>query len=200
MLHTLLPLLAAATQPAEPAPYPARAVLAAFATACSGAEDTAVNLASAAAAGWEQLPADAQTPVSQLVRAGMAALAAEAAADPGEDAPVPIAGGEFRKQVAGRTLYVAISGVKLGTSTVRGCRLFDFAAPRPLSLAEVHDWAARPPNHMQELPGGTQKIVYNPGLKPGHMSMEIFFVPPGAQPVPGFELSGLSLVASALEL
>ena len=45
--------------------YPAGEVLAAFATACLGAEDTAVNMASAAAAGWELLESDSATPIGE---------------------------------------------------------------------------------------------------------------------------------------
>lgn len=198
MLSPLLPLLAIAAAPEPPAPYPAREVLAAFATACSGAEDSAVSMASANAAGWERLPADADTPVSRLARAGAAAVAAEA--DDGEDAPLLLEGAEYRKVVAGRTLYLAISGVKTDRIAVRGCRLFDFAATAPLTPEDLHDWSVREPSGTQDLPDGVRKITYNPGLKPGHMAMEIFFVPAGAKPVPGFELGGLTLVASALEL
>lgn len=198
MLSPLLPLLAIAAAPEPPAPYPAREVLAAFATACSGAENGAVNLASASAAGWERLPADADTPVSRLARAGAAAVASEA--EDGEDAPQLLEGAEYRQVVAGRTLYLAVSGVRTGKIAVRGCRLFDFAATAPLSADDLHDWSVREPTATQDLPDGVRKITYNPGLKAGHMAMEIYFVPPGAQPVPGFELGGLTLVASALEL
>ena len=189
----VLPLLAAAAEPsATAADYPLREVLAAFATACSGAEDTAVNVASVMAAGWERLPADADTPISRLVLQGRQALAAE---DPAAEL---LEGGEFRKLVAGRTLYLAISGTRVEGVTARGCRLFDFAAPRAPTAEELEQWAARPPVATPG-PEGASKFTWNPGLKPGHMEMEIIFVPPGSRPLPGIDVTGLTVIAAALE-
>lgn len=185
-------LLAAAAAPA-PAAYPARDVLNAFATACSGAEDTAVNLASAQAAGWERLAPGADTPVSRLVAQGKAALAKLA----GEARMLD--GAEYRKTVAGRTLYLAVSGVDVGGSTNRGCRLFDFAAPRAPTIDELANWAFREPADASEPSEGITKYTWSPGLKPGHMEMELFFIAPGRNPLPGFDTSGLTLVASAVE-
>ncbi len=191
-------LLAATTSPASPAPdYPADAVLAAFATACSGAEDTAVNMASATAAGWERLADDSDTPVGRLTRAGKDA--ALKAASAGGDKIEMLPGADYRKAVAGRTLYLAVSSVKTGGITARGCRLFDFEAPRAFTAEELKQWSVREPGSAPVLAHAVQKIEYNPGLKPGHMSMEVFFIPAGVTPLPGFNLSGLSLVATALE-
>ncbi|HEY6815822.1 MAG TPA: hypothetical protein VI168_09810 [Croceibacterium sp.] len=183
---------------AQDGDYPAGAVLAAFATACSGVEDTAVNLASAEASGWERLAADADTPINTLVRQGEEALAASVEEEGGE-APQRLGSGEFRKVVAERTLYLAISGLMLGDIATRGCRLFDFDAPRGLTAEELEQWAVRAPNDRQELPGGSTKATFNPGLKPGHMEMEAYFVPAGAQPLPGIDLRGIGLVATAIE-
>jgi hypothetical protein len=198
-LSILIAALPLAAQAQEEADYPAREVLSAFATACSGVEDTAVNLASAEAAGWERLAPDADTQVSELSRSGHAALLAQAETE-GEPAPELIAGGEFRKTLAGRTLYLAVSGVRMDGLTSRGCRLYDFDAPRGLTAEELEQWAVRAPNDRQELPGGMSKATFNPGLKPGHMEMEAFFVPAGTNPMPGFNLSGIGLVATAIEL
>lgn len=183
---------------AQEADYPVRDVLAAFATACSGVEDSAVNLASAEAAGWEKLAPDADTPISELSRRGKDALMAQAAAE-GAELPEPFLGAEFRKEVAGRTLYLAISGARLDGVSSRGCRLYDFDAPRGLTAEELAEWAVREPNDRQALPNGVTRATFNPGLKPGHMEMEAFFVPPGVEPMPGFTLTGISLVASAIE-
>lgn len=191
-------LALAASVPAGAQDYPAGAVLAAFATACSGVEDTAVNLASAEAAGWERLAADADTPVSRLVRQGRQALAASVAEE-GGTMPELLGGAEFRKVVADRTLYLAVSGVMLGDMATRGCRLFDFGAPRALTAEELEQWAARAPDEAAELPGGIRRATFNPGLKPGHMEMEAYFVPGGAEPLPGIDLQGIGLVATAVE-
>jgi hypothetical protein len=169
-----------------------------FATACSGAEDTAVNLASLVAAGWEKLPADADTPVTRLSRDGMAAMKERAEAE-GNPVPEALSGAEFRRTVAGRQLYVSVSGIRDGAFTARGCRLYDFTAPRALSADELQDWSVRDPADINTAPEGLQKAIYNPGLKPGHMAMEIFFIPPGTAMPMGIELSGISLVATAVE-
>lgn len=183
---------------AQEAEYPAGEVLAAFATACSGVENTAVNLASAEAAGWERLAADADTPITRLVQQGQDALAASVEQEAGE-APEMLGSGEFRKLVGDRTLYLAVSGLMIGDIATRGCRLFDFDAPRGLTAEELELWAVRAPNDRQELPGGSTRATFNPGLKPGHMEMEAYFVPAGAQPLPGIDLRGIGLVATAIE-
>ena len=175
-----------------------REVLSAFATACSGVEDTAVNLASVDAAGWERLPEDADTPISELSRRGKAALLARAAAE-GGPAPELIAGGEFRRDVAGRTLYLVVSGLRMDDIVSHGCRLYDFEAPRGVSAEDLEGWAARAPNDVEESPDGATRASFSPGLKPGHMAMEAYFVPPGTDPLPEFSVSGISLVASAVD-
>ena len=201
-MRRLAPLILAAALPcaaqAQESGYPAGEVLAAFATACSGAENTAVNLASVEAAGWERLPAEADTPISRLVRQGMDALAASVAEE-GATPPEQLGGGEFRRNVAGRTLYLAVSGLMIGDMATRGCRLYDFEAARGLTAEELEQWAARAPNDRQELPGGISRATFNPGLKPGHMEMEAYFVPPGAEGLPGIDLQGIGLVAMAIE-
>ena len=196
----LLTLAAAlpCTAQAQDDAYPAREVLAAFATACSGVEDPAVNLASAEAAGWERLAADADTPITRLVRQGMDALAASVAEE-GAEAPEQLGGAEFRKVVADRTLYLAVSGLAIGDMATRGCRLYDFDAPRGLTAEELEQWAVRAPSDRQELAGGISRATFNPGLKPGHMEMEAYFVPAGTAPLPGIDLQGIGLVATAIE-
>jgi len=187
-----LAALLLAAQAAPDAGYPLEAVLDAFATACSGAENTDVNMASATAAGWERLAADADTPVTRLSRQGREALAVQ---DPEAEM---LEGGEFRRSVAGRTLYLSVSAVRIGEMTARGCRVFDFAAPRAPAAEELERWAVRPPV-VGAAPAGAAKFTWNPGLKPGHMEMEVIFAPAGTQPVPGIDVSGLALIASALE-
>ena len=173
-MRLLAPLVLAAALPcplqAQDADYPAHEVLAAFATACSGVENTA----------------------------GKDALAASVAGE-GADAPEQLGGGEFRKDVAGRTLYLAVSGLLTGDIETRGCRVYDFDAPRGLTAEELERWAVRAPNDRQELGGGMSRATFNPGLKPGHMEMEAYFVPAGAEPLPGIDLQGIGLVATAIE-
>lgn len=187
---------AAGEEPAEPEPYPARAVLAAFATACSGIEDVEVARASARAAGWKEFEPDAASAIGRIVSLG-AGMMAQAA-----PAVETIDGGVWRRDVAGRELFLVISGVRDPQVSSHGCRLYDLDAPAPIDAEDLRAWAARDPESAAlGIPGGV-KYVWNPGLKPGHMEMEASFVPQGAalpEPLAGIPLSGLVLTASAVE-
>lgn len=178
--------------PEAPA-YPAREVLAAFATACSGIENMAVAKATVLAAGWQPVPADDTGPLMKLVAFGKAKLAES---DP--DMKL-IEGGEYRMTVAGRELGVILSGVDLETLHSYGCRVYDFTATAAISAEDLEGWAVRKPNDTQMPEGGLIKHVWNPGLKPGHMEMEISFVPQGALAAANIPLSGLVFTATAME-
>lgn len=187
--------LAAARDEAPPAenPYPAREVLAAFATACSGIENLAVAKASVIAAGWQAIPADDKGALRQLVDYGKAKLAES-------DAEAKLLdGGEYRLTVAGRELSLALSGVDLGDLQSHGCRVYDFAAPAPISAEDLEGWAARKPGSSTDPMPGFTKNVWNPGLKPGHMEMEVSYAAPGALAAIGIPLAGLVLTATAVE-
>ena len=187
-------MLAAAAQPALAAgEYPVREVLAAFATACSAVDDTAANAAGALAVGWERLPPDSDELVSRVARQGRRAL------EDDNSGVTTIPGSEYRKQVGGRTLYLAISGALLDGATARGCRVYDFTAPRAPTVEELEDWAGRPPEDPQTHRGAIN-YTWQPGLKPSHSDMQAIYVTPGSRPVPGFDIGGgLALIASALE-
>jgi hypothetical protein len=187
--------LAAAQDEAPPAenPYPAREVLAAFATACSGVENLAVAKASVVAAGWQAIPADDKGALRQLVDYGKAKLAES-------DAEAKLLdGGEYRMTVAGRELALALSGVDLGDLQSHGCRVYDFTAPAPISADELESWAVRKPGSSTDPMPGLTKHIWNPGLKPGHMEMEVSYAAPGALAATGIPLTGLVLTATAVE-
>lgn len=188
-----LAALQAEPPPAEPPPYPAREVLEAFATACSGIENMAVAQASVIAAGWQPIPPEDKGELMQLVAYGKAMLAKS---DP--DMKL-IEGGEYRKTVAGRDLGLALSGVDLETIRSQGCRVYDFAATAPISPEDLESWAVRKPNDTQTPAEGLVKQVWNPGLKPGHMEMEVSFAAPGALKTLDIPLSGLIFTATAME-
>jgi hypothetical protein len=186
---------AAAQQAGAAMDYPSDKVLAAFATACSGAEDPAVMRASALAAGWTEFVPD---PASQLAR-----LIAVGEAEVRKDSEVGILPGlVLRRTVAGRGLFLVGSGIELGNLRSYGCRLYDFAAPGPIPAEALESWAVRKPSQTQTQEG-VVRHVWNPGLKPGHMEMEVSFVAQDA-PVrrePLFSaLSGLTMTATAMEL
>lgn len=180
------------TPPAE-APYPAREVLEAFATACSGIENMPVARASVLAAGWQPIPADDTGPLMRLVAYGKKMLAES------EPDMKLIEGGEYRMTVAGRELGLALSGVDLETIRSTGCRVYDFAATAEIPPQELEDWAVRKPNVSQKPAEGLVKQVWNPGLKPGHMEMEVSFAAPGALKTLDIPLSGIIFTATAME-
>ncbi|MEZ5708046.1 MAG: hypothetical protein R3E02_01515 [Blastomonas sp.] len=181
------------------AEYPARAVLEAFATACSGAENLAVAKASVEAAGWTMVPPDSDSPITRLVAFGKAEFERQAAEDGDELESELLDGGEYRTEVAGRTLYVAISGARYDTVIGHGCRVYDFEATAPIEAETLTDWAVRAPSNSQTLDGGLVKHVWNPGLKPGHMGMEVSFVPQDWPLRDQFPLSGLVIQADTVE-
>lgn len=188
-----LALLSAAAAVPAVAAYPARDVLEAFAMACAEAEDGKAVMAGAEASGWEKLPDNADNPASRLARAGKAAATKH---NPGLRL---LDGGEYRKTVAGRTLYLAVSGVQQGKTASRGCRLYDFDAPRAFTAKELTAWSGREPTDLSDPSENFFHQVWAPGLKPEHQDMEAYFIGPGRNPLPGFEISGISLVASAVE-
>ena len=182
--------------------YPHRDVLDAFATACSGVEVPAVTHASVLAAGWQKIEPAPDTQIARIVNGGAAAVAAENTADPEGPQAEMLPGGIYRKEVAGRELFAVISGVTFGDIASYGCRVYDLAATQGIPGEELERWAVRPPiGEVTGLPGVT-KFVWNPGLKPGHMEMEVSFMPAGTplpQPISDIPVSGLILTATAME-
>lgn len=194
MIAAFLPLLAAAAAPAEQPRYPAEAVLAAFATACSTAEDFAVARAGLLAGGWQVAAEDDSNPMGKLMAMGrkMAASMTESTELPG--------GGAFTKEVAGRTLYLALSGVDVAGMNSKACRVYDFAATQALSAETLKDWAVREPNETKEPGEGLIETTWNPGLKPGHMEMKVLYVPQDSKIGMSLGVTGLSFGASVLNL
>ena len=187
-----LPLLAAAAS--EPAPYPAEAVLAAFGTACATAEDFAVARAGLLAGGWVLVPEDDSNPLGKLTQFGRQATSKM------EGVKELPGSGSFSRKLAGRTLYVSLSGVNLEGIISKGCRLYDFDATTAFAAEQLRDWAVREPNETKEPGEGLIETTWNPGLKPGHMEMKILFVPQGSATGKALGVTGLSLSTSVMDL
>ena len=183
----------------EPDSYPWSEVLNAFATACSGVENAAVNRASVAAAGWEEYQPDADDALGQIVAYGIEAIDEEALED--DESPTEmLPGSTWRMTVADRPLHLALSGVRIDDISSTGCRIYDFDAPQPPRIDALESWAVRTPTSTESPAEGLIKYIWNPGMKPGHMEMEIAFVAPGANPIKDVPLSGLVLTATDLEI
>ena len=179
--------------------YPWRDVFEAFATACSAVQDAAVNKASVAAAQWEDYTPDAEDRLGRLVAYGEQEIAKEVLG-PDEEPTELLPGSTWRKQVAGRQLYVALSGARVSDIRSTGCRLYDFDAPADPGPERVENWVQRAIGS-EERPGeGLVKYIWNPGITPASMELEIAFVAPEADPIPGVPLQGLVMTATALEI
>lgn len=195
MLSAAALLAVAAPAAAETPEYPAREVLAAFATACSTVEEMDVARAAVAAAGWEQIPEDDSTPVGRLVLLGKSMTA-----DMADDGTKLLSGSSYRKTVAGRQLYLALSGATLDDITSQGCLMYDFDATDAIPRQELEDWAVRTPNDGQSPGEGIEVSTWNPGLKPGHMEMEIAFFPKDSPTAKAMGISGMSFSATAMKI
>ncbi len=197
-----LPLLmlaqSAAAVPEPAGDYPWAEVLDAFATACSGVENPAVNRASALAAGWSEYAPEPASPLGVIIAYGKQMIAEENLQD--EDLPIEmLENGVFKQDVAGRSLHLILSGARVDSITTYGCRIYDLDATQEPPADMLEQWTVRPANDVQRPTQGMVKYVWNPGMKPGHYEMDINYVQPGAKlPIP-VPLSGLVLTASAME-
>lgn len=183
--------IAAAAQETA-APYPAQKILSAFATACSNIESLSVTKATAIAAGWEEKDPDPGSTIGQLVAYGKAEM--------GEDNGIEMLdGATYHQKIAGRDLWLVVSGVKMDSITSHGCRLYDTNATSPIAEDTLKNWAVRQPTKDEPMEG-LQIYSWAPGLKPGHQEMQVQFVKPGTQlPLP-VTLSGLVFTASVINI
>ncbi|MGP1352070.1 MAG: hypothetical protein ACTS1Z_02000 [Parasphingopyxis sp.] len=187
----------AADDPAA-APYPLNDILEAFATACSGVEDPAVNRASVEAAGWEAYEPEADSVMGRLIAFGRAAIENEELED-GETPTEILENGVFRRTVSGRPLHIVLSGARIDEIVTTGCRMYDFDATDEPDAEMLASWARRAPEATSRPADGLVAYKWNGGLKPGHLDMEIFFAAPGAELPMNIPISGLTLSASNLE-
>ncbi|WP_299324397.1 hypothetical protein [Parasphingopyxis sp.] len=179
--------------------YPLDDILAAFATACSGVEDPAVNRASVEAAGWELYEPDADSIMGRLITFGRAAIENEELED-GETPTEILDNGVFRRTISGRSLHIVLSGARIDEIRTTGCRLYDFEATAEPDAETLSSWARRAPEAVSRPSDGLVAYKWNGGLKPGHLDMEIFFAAPDAELPMNIPISGLTLSASNLEI
>ncbi len=182
-----------AASPVAADDYPAKQVLQSFATACSGIENMAVAQASAAAAGWEGYEASRDSMLGRLLAMGRA----EIAKDPKTEY---ILGGTYQKTVADRSLHLVLTRVVDETVSANGCRIYDFAAKRSLTVAELEGWTVRPPNATEAPAAGLIRHIWNPGLKPGHVEMNISFTAKDSELSGNIPVTGLMFSAQSLEI
>lgn len=107
-------------------------------------------------------------------------------------------GAQFRKRVAGRTLYASLTRTEYGGSmsgTDLRCAVFDFDASRPVALAELEPGSTRQQDDATTDPDGTTYLTFKPGLSSDRDRLQVIFVPQTGSADHSFR--GLSLQNSA---
>lgn len=168
MIGALAALAASAAAAAPAPPYPAEPVLVAFNEACGERfENFDAMTKRIEAAGWKSHRPKAGSPFAR-------ALVADAA-----DSSPPVH--TYRRVVAGRTLFLALSGAGRSASE---CRIADLDGREPIALAPLVRWSGRHPT--DDIGGYGQPTwgrAWEPGLGEGHGRTEFYYRrPAGGRP------------------
>jgi hypothetical protein len=183
--------MAAAANPA--AAYPSVAVLNATKEVCAALSSSEAATQNAAAHGWSAVTAPKGTPLGDLIAFGLEAGTKLAAQDDGKVMQLST----FTKLVAGEQLSVVFSGIDYGPSGIFGCRVYDIAETRPISIADAETWLGRKADSQVSRPDLTS-AKWRPGLNPENdIDFDIFFVPEGSPMIELVKVSGTALVANA---
>ena len=189
-----LPLAIASAASAADANYPVVEILDAFRDGCGSLENQQTASASLIAAGW--------TPISRSEETGQLAVfldfsrkaASEVAESGGVDA------GEitpFAKTIAGEEVFMVLDEVKADGNRISGCQLYDFGEERPIPVEQAGSWLKRAPSEIKELPE-VRTAEWSPGVRSGHDSFKIFFVPGDSPARQMFNFYGVALKADTL--
>jgi hypothetical protein len=163
-------------------------LLDAFKTACAGIRDYDAARADALKSGWTEITGDADPRIARLVALGQKEV--------GDDATMT--GAYFRHSIGDRTVFLILTHVVMTDSKIwaKGCRVYDFDAPREYDVATLAKWIGKAPTH-SENHGGAVKRLWEPGWADG-VSVEVTFMPAG-HPVAGSTgVQGNVLTASAI--
>lgn len=180
--------LAAAAQAPTPAP-----LFDAFKGACAGVRDFAALDRAALAAGWATAAeASADPRIAAIVGKGRDAMRRE-------EPTARIAGQLYRRDVAGRTVWLATSRVEYPVDGKsywgNGCRVYDLDAPAAIPTRTLTDWVGAPPTGVQGNAGAV-KALWQP-WQPG-VTLEITYVPRGNPLGAQYGIQGLVLVSQAM--
>lgn len=170
-------------------PYPAKAVLDAFRSACSDLATLDAAAIKVTEAGWKQEDPD-QTPVGELVRFGR---------EQGEKALTGVGKvlgdpNVYSRKVAGEALYLVLSGVEVMDMTLIGCRGYDPDETRRIDPKEAEKWMGREPDLSVDRPEAT-RLKWQPGLTAQQDSFEIYYVPAGSPAIEITKVAGIALKA-----
>lgn len=187
-----LPLIAAAATATAPVPsQDDRALFAAFKGVCRNVRSLDAMAAAARKGKWRAVMPSAHPNLEALVEKGRAAVLER-------EPDARLSGTQFRRDVAGRTLYLVTTRyVDKDGAWSNGCRIYDFAASAPLSAETLAALMGKAPTGVQPLADGHFKYLWEPGWKSGH-SVEASFVT-GTDPVSQkFGLKGQVLSSHAI--
>lgn len=99
----------------------------------------------------------------------------------------------FRKEIAGRPLYVVAASFPQALSLVTSCLVFDFEADEAIDASLVSEWLNMVPAEVAGAPGeGSSETWRNVAEMPGSVIKNIF-VPEGSPAVPYAGFSGVML-------
>jgi len=165
-------------------------VLDAFRTACSDLGSLDAAEAKVTGSGWSRAADPDATPVGELLRFGLEA-GAKMVKDQGKVNGKPAV---YSREVAGEKLYLILSAVELGETSVTGCRAYDPDETRKIEVVDAERWMGRAPDQTIDRPELT-RFTWEPGLLPGQDSFEIFRVPAGSPVIAITKLAGIAFKA-----
>ena len=183
----------ASTESGKASGYPETEMLAAFRAACTEIGDFDKARSTALAQGWSEIAADASTPGGRLVLFG------EAMVRNNPDIAM-IKGPLLRREVAGRELFLAISGAKLDGNIAKGCRMYDFTAGTPLGPDTLVAFMGRPAETAKTPLPGFAIASWTPGMANGHIEFEAAHVAQGTTLPANMPISGIMLKAQIVEI
>jgi hypothetical protein len=171
---------------AESAPIPE--LLHLFRSSCASVSEVDQMIEGALELGWERVESEVD---DRLRRQSRAVVAAENEVGRAYHA-------NFRKVLAGRKVYLNVSRYVSPSGTFSGgCRVYDFDAAEPIGIGSAERWMARPATKRLDLPGGAQRLFWEPGWNDLTV-VTVNYVPQISWLVKEMGLSGVFLSAQNL--
>jgi hypothetical protein len=156
-----------------------------FRASCTSVGDVDEMTATALELGWERVESEVD---DRLRRQSRAVVATENQVGWSYHA-------NFRAALNDRTIYLNLSRYLSPVGTfAAGCRVYDFDATDPIGVETAELWMAGPPTKRLDLPGGGQRLYWEPGWN-GVTVVTLNYVPQISSTVKDMGLSGVFLTA-----
>jgi hypothetical protein len=159
-----------------------------FRTVCDKVADYPGMSRAAAAGGWQPIEDAANAQLARINRTAREAI--------GSDGRYQTA--SFSRQAADQRWFLVVSRWE-GEAGVwgNGCRIYDFAADRPIDRGPLEQWVGRPPTGNQSFGAVGSNLLWEPGWRNG-MTVAVNHVPATSPFAARYGLTGNILVAQAL--